>query len=121
MPELITKPVRVPAPGGKTVVEHLGRQSTGHEAVSVAHIHVPPGWDQPFQTPEFDEVTLVLTGTVLVDHDGGQAVVRAGQSLIARAGERIRYSVGESGAEFIAICLPAFSPTTAHRESRDER
>lgn len=116
MPELLQNPVRIPVPGGKVIAEHIGRASTGHEVVSVAHMKAPAGWREPYQTPEFDEVTLVLAGTVLVDHDGGQARVRAGQSLITRAGERVRYSVGDEGAEYVAICLPAFSPDAVHRE-----
>lgn len=76
----------------------------------------PPGWDEPFQTPEFDEITVVLTGTVLVDHDGGQLEVSAGQSVVTRAGERIRYSCGPAGADYVAVCLPAFTPDTVNRE-----
>lgn len=116
MPELIQSPVRVAAPGGKIIEEHLGRASSGHEIVSVAHMSAPAGWKEPYQTPEFDELTLVIAGTVLVDHAGGQARVSAGHSIITRAGERVRYSVGNEGAEYVAVCLPAFSPATVHRE-----
>lgn len=116
MPELIQSPVRIAAEGGKVIAEHLGLASTGHEAVSVAHMKAPAGWREPYQTPEFDEVTLVIDGTVLVDHAGGQARVSAGQSIITRAGERVRYSVGNEGAEYVAICLPAFRPDAVHRE-----
>lgn len=116
MPELLTEPVQIPVPGGKIIAEHVGVASTGETAVSVAHMQAPPGWDEPFQTPEFDEITLVLAGTVLVDHDGGRLEVGAGQSVRTRAGERIRYSCGPQGAEYVAICLPAFTPDTVHRD-----
>jgi ethanolamine utilization protein EutQ (cupin superfamily) len=76
----------------------------------------PAGWSEPFQTPEFDEITLVLAGQVFVDHDGGTLQVNAGQTVITRGGERIRYSCGPEGAEYVAVCLPAFSPETVHRE-----
>jgi ethanolamine utilization protein EutQ (cupin superfamily) len=76
----------------------------------------PANWTEPFQSPAFDEITLVLKGAVLVDHDGGRLRVGAGQSVVTRAGERIRYSTGDEGAEYVAICLPAFSPETVGRE-----
>jgi ethanolamine utilization protein EutQ (cupin superfamily) len=76
----------------------------------------PVGWDEPAQTPEFDEVTLVLAGSVLVEHDGGRLEVPAGRAVLTRAGERVRYSVGEQGAEYVAVCLPAFEPGLAHRD-----
>lgn len=121
MPELIQSPVHIPADGGKVIAEHLGRASTCHDVVSVAHMTAPAGWREPYQTPEFDEVTLVIRGTVLVDHAGGQARVSAGQSIITRAGERVRYAVGHEGAEYVAICLPAFSPEAVHREEEPAR
>ena len=120
MPELIPSPTRIPVPGGKVIDEHVGAVNTpdaGLQAsVSVARMVAPAGWSEPFQTPEFDEVTLVLAGTVVVDHDGGALEVTAGQSVITRGGERIRYSCGPEGAEYVAVCLPAFSPDTVHRE-----
>ncbi|CAG7574024.1 hypothetical protein FB554_2191 [Barrientosiimonas humi] len=116
MPELLTDPVQIPVPGGKIIAEHVGAASTGDTAVSVAHMKAPPGWDEPFQTPEFDEITLVLAGTVLVDHDGGRLEVGPGRSVRTRPGERIRYSCGPQGAEYVAICLPAFTPDTVHRD-----
>ena len=82
----------------------------------MAHMRAPAGWEEPAQTPEFDEVTLVLAGSVRVDHDGGTLEVGAGQAVLTRAGERVRYSVGESGAEYVAVCLPAFAPEMAHRD-----
>ncbi len=115
MPQLVESPVRVPVPGGKLIDEHVGRASTGTEAVSVAHMRSPAGWEEPAQAPEFDEVTLVLAGAVHVEHDGGTLVVRAGQSVLTRAGERVRYTTPE-GAEYVAVCVPAFAPDTVHRE-----
>ncbi len=120
MPQLITTPTTIPVPGGKVIDEHVGRVTTGTDAVSVAHMKAPAGWSEPFQTPQFDEITLVLAGTVLLDHDGGQLRVEAGQSVITKAGERIRYSTGDDGAEYVAVCLPAFSPETVGREEEGE-
>jgi quercetin dioxygenase-like cupin family protein len=116
MPRLIETPTSIPVPGGKIINEHIGRVSTGTEAVSVAHMVAPAGWEEPAQTPQFDEVTLVLKGEVLVQHDGGTTRVPAGQSIFTSAGERIRYSCGPDGAEYVAVCLPAFSPETVNRE-----
>ena len=120
MPELIASPTRIPVPGGKVIDEHVGAVNTAdaglQSSVSVARMVAPAGWSEPFQRPEFDEITLVLAGTVLVDHDGGTLEVAAGQSVITRGGERIRYSCGPDGAEYVAVCLPAFSPDTVHRE-----
>jgi ethanolamine utilization protein EutQ (cupin superfamily) len=116
VPDLIPTPTTIPVPGGKVIEEHVGRVTTGTDAVSVAHMKAPADWTEPFQTPAFDEVTLVLAGTVLVDHDGGRLTVGAGQSVLTRAGERIRYSTGAQGAEYVAVCLPAFSPETVNRE-----
>ncbi|GAB3066736.1 MULTISPECIES: cupin domain-containing protein [unclassified Phycicoccus] len=120
MPQLITTPTTIPVPGGKVIDEHVGRVTTGTDAVSVAHMKAPADWSEPFQTPQFDEITLVLAGAVLLDHDGGRLRVEAGQSVITRAGERIRYSTGEDGAEYVAVCLPAFSPETVGREEEGE-
>ena len=119
MPELIATPTTIPVPGGKIIDEHVGQVNTGTDAVSVAHMKAPADWTEPFQAPSFDEYTLVLAGTVLVDHDGGQLRVEAGQSVLTRAGERIRYSTGPDGAEYIAVCLPAFSPETVNRDEDD--
>jgi quercetin dioxygenase-like cupin family protein len=116
MPRLISEPTRIPVPGGKVIQEHVGRVNTGHESVSVAHMIAPAGWDEPFQTPQFDEITVVLRGEVVVDHDGGTTHVTAGQSVITESGERIRYSCGPEGADYIAICLPAFGPDIVGRE-----
>lgn len=115
MPQLVDSPVRVPVPGDKLVEEHIGRVSTGTEGFSVAHMRSPAGWEEPAQRPEFDEVTLVLAGAVHVEHDGGVLVVAAGQSVLTRAGERVRYTTPD-GAEYVAVCVPAFAPDTVHRE-----
>ena len=116
MPRLITEPTRIPVPGGKVINEHVGRVNTGSEAVSVALMVAPANWDEPFQTPEFEEITLVLKGSVIVDHEGGPTTAVAGQSILTNAGERIRYSCGPEGAEYVAVCLPAFAPDTVNRE-----
>jgi ethanolamine utilization protein EutQ (cupin superfamily) len=115
VPELVSGPVRVPVPGGKQIDEYVGRASTGTEAVSVAHMRSPAGWEEPAQTPDFDEVTVVLSGVVHVEHDGGVLEVGAGQAVLTRAGERVRYTTPD-GAEYVAVCLPAFSPESVHRE-----
>jgi ethanolamine utilization protein EutQ (cupin superfamily) len=116
MPQLIDSPTRIPVPGGKLIDEYVGRANSGTAEVSVAHMQAPAGWDEPAQTPDFDEVTLVLRGAVRVEHDEGTVSVSAGQAVLTRAGERVRYSVGPEGAEYVAVCLPAFDPEAAHRE-----
>lgn len=116
MPELIETPTRIPVPGGKVIDEYAGRASTGTEGVSVARMQAPAGWQEPAQTPDFDEVTLVLTGEVVVEYDGGSLRVPAGQAVLTRAGERVRYAVGPDGADYVAVCLPAFAPDAAHRD-----
>jgi mannose-6-phosphate isomerase-like protein (cupin superfamily) len=118
MPELIAKPTRIPVPGGKIIDEYVGRVNTGESAVSIAHMVAPGGWQEPAQTPEFDEVTLVLRGMVRVETQTGVLDVRAGQAVLTRAGERVRYSTPEDeGAEYLAVCLPAFAVELAHREA----
>ncbi|GAB3590394.1 hypothetical protein GCM10027446_05020 [Angustibacter peucedani] len=116
MPELIASPTRIPVPGGKVIDEYVGRVTSSEAAVSVAHMTAPPGWDEPAQTPDFDEITLVLAGTVVVEHDDGALEVPAGQAVVTRAGERVRYRVGPVGAQYVAVCLPAFAPELAHRD-----
>lgn len=115
MAEVITAPVRIPVPGGKSIDEYVGRVVNRETSLSIAHMRAPAGWDEPFQTPEFDEYTLVLSGALEIDTPGGELQVAAGQAVITRAGERIRYRTSE-GAEYVAVCLPAFSPEAAHRE-----
>ena len=117
MPELVARPTRIPVPGGKVIDEFVGRVTTGETAVSVAHMRAPGGWEEPAQVPEFDEVTLVLRGTVRVEHDGGVLDVVAGQAVVTRAGERVRYTTPDAeGAEYVAVCLPAFDVGLARRE-----
>jgi ethanolamine utilization protein EutQ (cupin superfamily) len=113
--ELISFPVRVPVPGGKSIEEYVGKVASGDSAVSVAHMRAPAGWDEPFQTPDFDEFTVVLSGQLEIDTPTGEVIVTAGQAVITRAGERIRYRTA-SGADYVAVCLPAFAPEAAHRE-----
>lgn len=103
-------------PGGKLIDEHVGRVNSGDEAISIARMVAPPNWAEPPQTPAFTEYTVVLNGSLTVEHAGGVTEVTAGQSIITPAGEKVRYSVGEAGAEYIAVCLPAFSPQTANRD-----
>jgi quercetin dioxygenase-like cupin family protein len=115
VPLHITSPTTVPGVGEKTIRELVGRVNTGTDGVSVARMTSPPGWEEPAQTPEFDEVTVVLSGSVVVEHDGGEIKVRAGEAVLALAGERVRYATPE-GAEYLAVCIPAFSPDAAHHE-----
>jgi hypothetical protein len=118
MPELIETPVRVEAAGEppKLIEEFVGRASNGEERVSVARMRSPAGWNEPGQRPEFDEYTVVLGGTLHVEGaDGGTLEVPAGQAVLVRGGEWVRYSTPE-GAEYVAVCLPAFSPDTVHRD-----
>lgn len=103
-------------PGGKLIDEHVGRVNSGDEAISIAHMVAPPGWDEPAQAPDFTEYTLVLRGTVLVEHAGGTTEVSAGQTVVTEPGEKVRYRAGDEGAEYVAVCLPAFSPDSANRD-----
>lgn len=119
MPELNDTPSIIDVPGGKVIAEHVGRVATGTNTMSVAHMKAPAGWSEPAQRPEFDEVTLVIAGTVVVEHDGGTTTVTAGQSIVIGAGERVRYSTGADGAEYVAICTPAFAPDTVNREDEE--
>ena len=119
MPTLIPQPTRIQAAGNKPklIDEYIGRVNSKTSAASVAHMRSPGGWVEPGQTPEFDEFTIVLKGMLRVEHKDGAVEVRAGQAVIAHAGEWIRYSTPEeSGAEYIAVCLPAFSMETVHRD-----
>jgi quercetin dioxygenase-like cupin family protein len=118
MPELIESPSRVEAAGTKPklIDEYAGRVNTGEDRVSVARMRSPAGWEEPGQRPEFDEYTVVLDGLLRVEHDGGTLEVRAGQAVLVKAGEWVRYSTPD-GAEYVAVCLPAFSPATVHRDA----
>ena len=123
MPTLIAAPSIVQAAGTppKRIEEFVGRVNSGHQAVSVARMTSPAGWREPGQRPEFEEITVVLRGMMRVEHEGGALDVRAGQAVVTSPGEWIRYSTPEpGGAEYIAVCMPAFSPDTVHRD-RDER
>jgi mannose-6-phosphate isomerase-like protein (cupin superfamily) len=119
MPELIQTPSRVEAAGTKPklIDEFVGRVNTGEERLSVARMNSPQGWVEPGQRPDFDEWTLVLDGTLSVEHEAGSVDVRAGQAIHVRGGEWVRYSTPYAGgAEYVAVCLPAFSPDTVHRD-----
>jgi mannose-6-phosphate isomerase-like protein (cupin superfamily) len=119
MPTLIQRPTVIAAAGNKpkTIEEYAGRVNSGHASVSVARMVSPEGWVEPGQRPEFEEVTVVLRGMLRVEHESGALDVRAGQAVVAHPGEWIRYSSPEpGGAEYVAVCLPAFSPGTVHRD-----
>lgn len=120
MPTLVTEPAVVEAAGTKPkrIEEYAGRVRTGGSSVSVARMVSPEGWQEPGQRPEFEEITLVLRGCLRVEHEGGVLDVRAGQAVITHAGEWVRYSTPEpGGAEYVACCVPAFSPATVHRDA----
>ncbi|MGH2719778.1 MAG: cupin domain-containing protein [Actinomycetota bacterium] len=119
MPELLEAPARVTAAGEppKTIDEYFGRASTGEARLSVAHMRSPAGWAEPGQRPEFDEFTVVLRGTLVVESEDGRLEVNAGQSVHCRPGEWVRYSSpGAEGAVYIAVCLPAFASEAVHRD-----
>jgi len=119
MPKLLVSPTRVEAAGTppKRIEEYVGRINSGDDHVSVAHMRSPGGWIEPGQRPEFEEITLVLKGSLKVEHEDGVMEVRAGQAVVVRAGEWVRYSTPEpQGAEYVAVCLPAFSLDAAHRD-----
>ena len=120
MPTLIASPTLAEAAGTKPklIEEYVGLINTGHQEVSIAHMRSPGGWVEPGQTPEFDEFTVVLRGTLRVEHSGGAMDVRVGQAVLTQSGEWVRYSTPDAaGAEYIAVCLPAFSPATVHRDA----
>jgi mannose-6-phosphate isomerase-like protein (cupin superfamily) len=119
MPRLIAAPTVIAAAGTKPkrIEEFAGRVNSGHAQISVARMTSPSGWEEPGQRPEFEEITVVLRGMVRVEHESGVLDVRAGQAVVTSPSEWIRYSTPEAdGAEYIAICLPAFSPDTVHRD-----
>ncbi len=118
--DLIEAPRVIPAAGNppKRIAEYVGRANTATTAVSIAHMTSPGGWQEPGQTPEFDEYTVVLRGCLRVETRSGVIEVTAGKAVIVHKGEWVRYSTpGEAGAEYVAICLPAFSPETVHRDA----
>ncbi len=117
MPTLISQPTRIQAAGTKPklIDEYIGRVNSHTTAASVAHMRSPAGWEEPGQRPEFDEFTLVLKGMLRVRHPSGSVDVHAGQAVIAHRGEWVQYSTPD-GAEYVAVCVPAFSPDTVHRD-----
>jgi ethanolamine utilization protein EutQ len=120
MPRLIPQPTRIQAAGNKPklIDEYIGRVNSQTSTASVAHMRSPAGWTEPGQTPEFDEFTIVLKGTLRVEHREGSIEVRAGQAVVAAGGEWVRYSTpNNGGAEYIAVCLPAFSMESVHRDT----
>ena len=119
MPQLVSAPTRIEAAGNppKRIEEFVGRVNTQTASVSIAHMRSPGGWTEPRQRPEFTEYSLVLSGMLRVEHDGGTIDVRAGQAVVAQPGEAVRYSTPlPEGAEYVAVCIPAFAPQTVHRE-----
>jgi len=118
VPTLIQSPTRIRAAGNmpKLIDEYVGRVNSQESRLSVAHMRSPQGWVEPGQTPEFEEFTIVLRGTLHVRHKDGELDVSAGQAIITHPGEWIQYSTPTEATEYIAICLPAFSPETVHRD-----
>lgn len=118
MPTLIERPTRIAAAGNlpKIIDEYVGRLNSKESRISVAHMRSPAGWEEPGQTPEFEEYTIVLRGRLQVRHKGGVVEVSAGQAIVSHPGEWIQYSTPDEATEYIAICLPAFSPATVHRD-----
>lgn len=119
MPILIERPTIIEAAGNKPkkIEEFAGRVNSGHTDVSIARMTSPEGWIEPGQRPEFQEVTVVLEGTLVVEHEGGALEVKAGQAVVANPGEWVRYSTPRpGGARYIAVCIPAFSPGMVHRD-----
>ena len=117
MPKLVKSATRIAVPGNKLIDEYIGRVNSGDSGVSVAHMRSPSGWSEPGQQPEFDEFTVVLRGSLRVESRDGAMDVVAGQAVIARRGEWVRYSTpGPEGAEYVAVCVPAFEVGAAHRD-----
>jgi quercetin dioxygenase-like cupin family protein len=116
MPKLIEAPTQIPVSGNKIIDEYIGRVNSGDTQASVAHMRSPAGWSEPGQRPDFDEYTVVLKGVMRVEHEAGVTEVKAGQAIVARKGEWVRYSTPQ-GAEYMAICVPAFTPDTVHRDA----
>ena len=123
MPRLITTPTIVQAAGTppKRIEEYAGRVNSGHSSVSVARMVSPPGWREPGQRPTFEEITVVLEGMVRVEHDGGTLDVHAGQAVVTAPGEWVRYSTPAGGATYVAVCIPAFSMDTVHRDAESSQ
>ena len=120
MPTHIPKPTVIEAAGNlpKRIEEFAGRVNSGHATVSVARMTSPEGWEEPGQRPDFEEITVVLRGTLRVEHESGALIVGPGEAVVAHPGEWVRYSTPEpGGAEYVAVCLPAFSPETVRRDA----
>lgn len=115
MPELIAAAQQIPVPGNKIIQEYIGRVNNRESQVSIARMTSPAGWSEPGQRPEFDEFTVVLDGALHVQYEGGAMEVKAGQAVVTRKGEWVRYST-PGGAQYVAICVPAFAPATVHRD-----
>jgi mannose-6-phosphate isomerase-like protein (cupin superfamily) len=122
LPTLIQSPTRIQAAGTmpKLIDEYIGGVNTKERRISIAHMRSPAGWEEPGQTPEFEEYTIVLRGRLLVRHKQGTLEVAAGQAVVAHSGEWIQYSTPQEATEYIAICMPAFSPDTVHRDQADK-
>jgi quercetin dioxygenase-like cupin family protein len=116
VPRVISAPVSIPVPGGKVIDEYAGVASTGGSAVSVARMSAPPGWSEPPQTPAFSELTVVLAGAVVVHCQGHRYEVTAGSAFLAEPGETVQYEVGPQGAQYVAVCWPAFTEQAARRQ-----
>jgi len=120
MPTHIAKPTVIEPAGNlpKRIEEYAGRVNSGHSSVSVARMVSPSGWEEPGQRPEFEEITVVLRGVLRVEHEGGVLTVQAGEAIVTKPGEWVRYSTPEpGGAEYVAVCIPAFSPATVRRDA----
>ncbi|MGI8742899.1 MAG: cupin domain-containing protein [Bryobacteraceae bacterium] len=115
MPSFIEKSTTIPVPGDKRIDEYVGNVNSGTKAVSIAHMRSPAGWSEPGQRPDFEEYTVVLNGVMRVEHESGVFEVSAGQAIVAHKGEWVRYSTPQ-GAEYIAVCMPAFTPDGVHRD-----
>jgi ethanolamine utilization protein EutQ (cupin superfamily) len=118
LPTLIQNPTRIHPAGNlpKTIDEYVGRVNNREERLSVAHMRSPAGWTEPGQTPEFEEYTIVLRGRLHVRHKNGVLEVAAGQAVVTHPGEWVQYSTPDEATEYVAICLPAFSLETVHRD-----
>lgn len=119
MPRLLTQPSVIQSAGNKPkrIEEYVGRVNSGHPQLSIARMQSPAGWIEPGQRPDFEECTIVLRGSLRVEFEGGTMDVVAGQAVVTAPGEWVRYSTPDGEAEYIAVCLPAFSPDTVHRDS----
>jgi quercetin dioxygenase-like cupin family protein len=119
MPRLLTQPSVIQSAGNKPkrIEEYVGRVNSGHPQISIARMQSPAGWIEPGQRPDFEECTIVLRGSLRVEFEGGTMDVAAGQAVVTAPGEWVRYSTPDGEAEYIAVCLPAFSPDTVHRDS----